>query len=190
MFNVDQFENGLINDSSFRQALIGSINDDNKLAWNTFHGNIDEDNDEFKSSTVNHQPLMAPKLISKLKNGIILEGSDVTFQVKLTGNPKPLVYWFKNGSPLICSTRVNCWQQKDYDDQSQQLNQQIITILHIHMALPEDSGYYTLLIENDLGHIVTSSHLIIEPMDELTRLKYFTSNYQPINLDQQQTISR
>lgn len=37
-----------------------------------------------------------------------------------------------------------------------------LAILHIHMALPEDAGYYTLLAENSNGRIACSAHLVIE----------------------------
>lgn len=37
-----------------------------------------------------------------------------------------------------------------------------LATLHIHMALPEDAGYYTLLAENTNGRIACSAHLVIE----------------------------
>lgn len=37
-----------------------------------------------------------------------------------------------------------------------------LAILYIHMALPEDAGYYTLLAENSNGRIACSAHLVIE----------------------------
>lgn len=37
-----------------------------------------------------------------------------------------------------------------------------VATLHIHMALPEDAGYYTLLAENTNGRIACSAHLVIE----------------------------
>ncbi|GIY10880.1 titin [Caerostris extrusa] len=63
---------------------------------------------------------------------------------------QPPITWFRNGQRIIASQRFKMTYTDD------------VATLHIHMALPEDAGYYTLLAENSNGRIACSAHLVIE----------------------------
>ena len=63
--------------------------------------------------------------------------------------------WFKNGQRIRESQRV------EMSHSSQQAT------LKIRVALPEDSGHYTLLSENPQGCTVSSAYLAIESSDQV-----------------------
>ena len=63
--------------------------------------------------------------------------------------------WFKNGQRIRESQRVEMSHS----------NQQ--ATLRIRVALPEDSGHYTLLSENPQGCTVSSAYLAIESSDQV-----------------------
>lgn len=63
--------------------------------------------------------------------------------------------WFKNGQRIKDSQRV----ETSYSNQQ--------ATLRIRVALPEDSGHYTLLSENPQGCTVSSAYLAIESSDQV-----------------------
>lgn len=63
--------------------------------------------------------------------------------------------WFKNGQRIRDSQRV----ETSYSNQQ--------ATLRIRVALPEDSGHYTLLSENPQGCTVSSAYLAIESSDQV-----------------------
>ncbi|CAN8024063.1 unnamed protein product, partial [Ixodes persulcatus] len=97
-------------------------------------------------------PISAPQIQQRPRNSKLLEGSDATFTVRIAGNPPAKVHWFRNGERLQASQRVTMEQQGS------------TYILRVHMALPEDAGYYTALAENSQGRVACSAHLVIEAM--------------------------
>jgi hypothetical protein len=97
-----------------------------------------------------NRPLSAPQIVDKPKNTRLLEGSEVTFQVNITGNPLPRVIWFKNGKRILQSQRCII----DFKDN--------IATLSILMVLPEDSGFYTLFTENKSGCALCSIYLYVD----------------------------
>lgn len=84
-------------------------------------------------------PPAPPQIAQKPRNSKLVEGSDATFQARVTSNPRPRVTWFKNGQRLIPSQKY----------QTQFSNQQ--AVLKIDKATAQDSGHYTLLAENPQG---------------------------------------
>lgn len=170
---MDTFEYRLLREVEFRESLFRRL--------------PGEEATEKAAPMDKTQPPSAPQIMARPRNSKLLEGSEATFQAKITGNPKPKVNksnkitfknnipsftmfiylrnwnfnitlmcprfqitWFKNGQRIISSQRF----QMSYTDD--------MAILHIHMALPEDAGYYTLLAENANGRIACSAHLVIE----------------------------
>lgn len=63
--------------------------------------------------------------------------------------------WFKNGQRIRDSQRV----EMSYSNQQ--------ATLRVRVALPEDSGHYTLLTENPQGCTVSSAYLAIESSDQV-----------------------
>lgn len=68
--------------------------------------------------------------------------------------------WFKNGQRIRDSQRV----ETSYSNQQ--------ATLRIRVALPEDSGHYTLLSENPQGCTVSSAYLAIESSDQVDQVPY------------------
>lgn len=68
--------------------------------------------------------------------------------------------WFKNGQRIRDSQRV----ETSYSNQQ--------ATLRIRVALPEDSGHYTLLSENPQGCTVSSAYLAIESSDQVDQAPY------------------
>ncbi|XP_035212215.1 LOW QUALITY PROTEIN: titin-like, partial [Stegodyphus dumicola] len=135
-FRVDTFEYRLLREVEFRESLFRRL--------------PGEEAPEKPAALDKTQPPSAPQITARPRNSKLLEGSEATFQAKITGNPKPKITWFKNGQRIFPSQRFKMSYKDD------------IAILHIHMALPEDAGYYTLLAENTNGRIACSAHLVIE----------------------------
>lgn len=112
------------------------------------------------------RPASAPQVLQKPRNSKILEGSNVTFQAKISGNPVPQVYWFKDGQPLVPSERVKITFKDN------------LVTLHIHMASPDDAGYYTLLLESRSGRVASSCHLVIESLSSDQKVSTSFQTYQ------------
>ena len=112
-------------------------------------------------------PQMAPEIVQKPNNIFSYEGDDLTFQTKVSGNPIPKIYWFKNGQPLKPTQRCHI----EYKDG--------VAYLHIHMLLPEDAACYTLLTENNFGLAIYSIKLNINYVND-----------ENVNINQRQEYRR
>ncbi|XP_014485703.1 PREDICTED: titin [Dinoponera quadriceps] len=141
-FKVDTFEYRLLRETEFRESIT-----------RRFVG----ESDTQISTTVDHTlgPVAPPQITQKPRNSKLIEGSDAVFTAKITGNPKPRLTWFKNGQRIKDSQRV----ETSYSNQQ--------ATLRIRVALPEDSGHYTLLSENPQGCTVSSAYLAIEASDQV-----------------------
>lgn len=128
----------MLNDAQFRQSLLTA-----------FECEVYNEN----SKSMLDGPQQAPEIVQKPKNVFCYEGDDLTFQVKVSGNPIPSIYWFKNGSPLTQTQRCRI----NYENG--------VVYLHIHMLLPEDAACYTLLTENNFGISIFSINLNIHDAD-------------------------
>ncbi|CAG0890532.1 unnamed protein product [Cyprideis torosa] len=135
-FRVDTFEYHLLRDSEFRERKLQ-------------RGPTEPEEPPSKPLP---GPIMPPDLQTKPRASKVLEGSDATFQAKIRGNPKPKVTWFKNGVRILASQRYTI----THDEKTQ------LAVLHIRMALPEDTGHYTMLAENGSGRVVSSAYLAVE----------------------------
>lgn len=80
--------------------------------------------------------------------------------------------WFKNGQRIRDSQRV----ETSYSNQQ--------ATLRIRVALPEDSGHYTLLSENPQGCTVSSAYLAIESSDQVDQVPYQTHQREFIKTQQ------
>jgi len=60
--------------------------------------------------------------------------------------------------------------------------------LRIRVALPEDSGHYTLLSENPQGCTVSSAYLAIESSDQVDQVSYQAHPREFIKTQQESTI--
>jgi len=137
-FIVETFEQRLLNETSYRE-----INTEQRQAQTPVPKYINYGS-----------PQSPPVLTQPLRNTKLLEGSTASFTVRYTANPDASVTWFHNGSRLVNSNRVSI------------TSRQHESTLAVRMILPEDSGHYTVLLENPLGCIVQSSQLFVDKLEE------------------------
>ncbi|RWS09309.1 titin-like isoform X1, partial [Dinothrombium tinctorium] len=145
-FRIDTFEYRLLREEEFRQTVIRQYTSKYEV-W------------EQERPAIPNQPLSAPQVLQKPRNSKLVEGSEATFQARLTSNPPPKTYWFHNGRKINSSQRHRISFENG------------IASLYINNVQPEDAGYYTLLAENNYGQAVCSAHLVIEASEARTSLK-------------------
>lgn len=138
-FNVEEFENSLLKDVKFRATLVGRC------------ALVDQ---QEAGQVIGGQLTAAPEIVQKPKNIFCYEGDDLTFQVKVSGNPIPRIYWFKNGQALSTSQRCRASYENG------------VVCLHIHMLMTEDAASYTLLTENQHGIAIFSINLNINIIND------------------------
>lgn len=135
-FMVETFEQRLLNETSYREE------------------NTEQRVTQHQAPVVTGVSQSPPVLIQPLRNTKLLEGSTAFFTARFTANPNATVTWFHNGRRLVASKRVAI---------SSKANE---STLAVRMILPEDSGHYTVLLENPLGCIVHSAQLFVDKLEE------------------------
>lgn len=85
--------------------------------------------------------------------------------------------WFKNGQRIRDTQRV----ETSYSNQQ--------ATLRIRVALPEDSGHYTLLCENPQGCTVSSAYLAIESSDQVDQVPYQAHQREFIKTQQMESTA-
>lgn len=86
-----------------------------------------------------------PPVIRKLMNDVtVQEGQPVQLECIITGNPYPMVTWYRNDQPI-----------PDSPDFQYQVNEHKVSLL-ITVAYPHDSGLYTCKAENPFGTATSS----------------------------------
>ena len=132
---MDTFEYRLIRESEFREALTRR----------------QPGEPEVVVSARKPGPLSPPQLQGKPRASKVQEGGSATFQARLAGNPPPRITWFKDGARVRPSPRV-CITEQDS-----------VVSLHLEQVMPQDTGHYTMLAENQAGCVVSSAFLAVEP---------------------------
>ena len=105
------------------------------------------------------QPLPA-KILKGLKNEQFRENDTIVLKALIAGNPHPRAAWYKNNMPLIMSQRHSC-----HNDETKR-----ICGIKIKNATPEDSGVYSLVIENPYGADDSSCQVVVMPPEPRQRL--------------------
>ncbi|XP_033210459.1 titin [Belonocnema kinseyi] len=141
-FKVDTFEYRVLRETEFRESIT-----------RRFMGESDSQISTNVDRTLG--PVSPPQITQKPRNSKLAEGSDAVFSSKISGNPKPRLTWFKNGQRISDSQRV----ETSYSNQQ--------ATLKVRVARPEDSGHYSLLVENPQGCTVSSAYLAIESSDQV-----------------------
>ncbi|XP_066544508.1 myosin light chain kinase, smooth muscle isoform X2 [Amia ocellicauda] len=96
----------------------------------------------------------APVFIKGLKDLKVMDGSQVSMAVEVTGNPKPEIVWLHNGKEIHESEDFHF--EKNGNEY----------ILFIQEVFPEDTGKYTCEVWNELGDVRTEAMLTVqEPQD-------------------------
>ncbi|XP_047657542.1 palladin isoform X3 [Tachysurus fulvidraco] len=91
-----------------------------------------------------------PRFTQKLRSQEVAEGSPITLECRVTGNPQPLVRWFCEGRELHHCPDIQIWQDDD------------LHTLVIAEAFEDDTGRYTCVASNALGADNTSAEVYIE----------------------------
>ncbi|KAM4798266.1 LOW QUALITY PROTEIN: obscurin-like [Urocitellus parryii] len=102
----------------------------------------------------------APMFLTELQNQEVQDGYPVSFDCVVTGQPVPIVRWFKDGKLL---------EEDDHYmiNEDQQGGHQLI----ITAVMPTDMGVYRCLVENSMGVSSTKAELRVE----LTSTDYDTA---------------
>lgn len=81
----------------------------------------------------------------------VMDGDEVCFTCRVTGNPKPRLLWLQNGRPIGHHREVRVTQTPDGH-----------AGLKINEVFPEDAGDYTCIARNKAGEARTTANLAVE----------------------------
>ncbi|XP_004373676.1 myosin light chain kinase, smooth muscle isoform X4 [Trichechus manatus latirostris] len=97
---------------------------------------------------------IAPVFLQGLSDLKVMDGSQVTMTVQVSGNPPPEVIWLHNGKEIQESEDFHFEQQGTHHS------------LYIQEVFPEDTGTYTCEAWNSAGEVRTQAVLMVqEPQD-------------------------
>ncbi|KAF6096003.1 palladin, cytoskeletal associated protein [Phyllostomus discolor] len=139
--------------SSCEQRLISEIE------YRLERSPVDESGDEVQYGDVPVENGVAPFFETKLKHYKIFEGMPVTFTCKVTGNPKPKIYWFKDGKQI--SPKNDHYSiQRDLDGTCS---------LHTTASTLDDDGNYTIMAANPQGRVSCTGRLMVQAVNQRGR---------------------
>uniref|UniRef100_A0ACB8E823 Uncharacterized protein n=1 Tax=Sphaerodactylus townsendi TaxID=933632 RepID=A0ACB8E823_9SAUR len=118
--------------SSFEQRLISEIE------FRLERTPVEESDDEVEHGEGPLDNSIAPYFDIKLKHYKIFEGMPVTFTCRVSGNPKPKIYWFKDGKQI--SKRSEHYKMQREPDGT--------CSLHTTVSTLDDDGNYTIMAAN------------------------------------------
>lgn len=139
--------------SSCEQRLISEIE------YRLERSPVDESGDEVQGGDVPVENGVAPFFEMKLKHYKIFEGMPVTFTCRVAGNPKPKIYWFKDGKQI--SPKSDHYTiQRDLDGTCS---------LHTSASTLDDDGNYTIMAANPQGRISCTGRLMVQAVNQRGR---------------------
>ncbi|XP_047443420.1 palladin isoform X3 [Mugil cephalus] len=139
--------------SSFEQRLISEIE------FRLERSPVEESDDEVQHDEHTVGQGVPPSLDQKLKHLKVFEGMPVTFSCKIHGDPKPKVYWFKDGKQI--SKRSEHYRiSRDPDGTCS---------LHTAAASLDDDGNYTLLAANPEGRVSCTGRMMVQAVNQRGR---------------------
>ncbi|KAJ8681424.1 hypothetical protein QAD02_017211, partial [Eretmocerus hayati] len=92
----------------------------------------------------------APAFVAKPFNQVVVEGSTVTLECAANGNPKPYVYWLKDGTSIDLAT---------LDSRYQRIGSSSLMIKNVR---EEDTGSYQCRAKNDLDSLDAMAELSVQ----------------------------
>ncbi|KAK1896979.1 Palladin [Dissostichus eleginoides] len=101
----------------------------------------------------------APSFLQKIKHYKVFEGMPVTFSCKVTGDPKPKVYWFKDGKQI--SKRSEHYRISRGSDGT--------SSLHTANASLDDDGNYTIMAGNPQGRVSCTGRMMVQAVNQRGR---------------------
>ncbi|XP_073748576.1 palladin isoform X7 [Callorhinus ursinus] len=157
VFNIQEPEEETANQeykvSSCEQRLISEIE------YRLERSPVDESGDDIQYGDVPVDNGVAPFFEMKLKHYKIFEGMPVTFTCRVTGNPKPKIYWFKDGKQ-ISPKNDHYTIQRDLDGTCS---------LHTTASTLDDDGNYTIMAANPQGRISCTGRLMVQAVNQRGR---------------------
>ncbi|NXI95007.1 PALLD protein, partial [Psophia crepitans] len=139
--------------SSFEQRLISEIE------YRLERSPVEESDDEVQHGDEPVDNSMSPYFEIKLKHYKIFEGMPVTFTCKVAGNPKPKIYWFKDGKQI--SKRSDHYRiQREPDGTCS---------LHTAASTLDDDGNYTIMAANPQGRVSCTGRLMVQAVNQRGR---------------------
>ncbi|KAF6306834.1 palladin, cytoskeletal associated protein [Rhinolophus ferrumequinum] len=157
VFNIQEPEEETANQeyrvSSCEQRLISEIE------YRLERSPVDESGDEAQYGDMPVENGVAPFFEMKLKHYKIFEGMPVTFTCRVTGNPKPKIYWFKDGKQ-ISPKNDHYTIQRDLDGTCS---------LHTTASTLDDDGNYTIMAANPQGRVSCTGRLMVQAVNQRGR---------------------
>ncbi|XP_053315880.1 palladin [Spea bombifrons] len=139
--------------SSFEQRLISEIE------YRLERSPVEESDDEVEHDDEEVENATPPQFETKLRHYKIFEGVPATFTCKVTGNPKPKIYWFKDGKQI--SVRSEHYRiQREPDGTCS---------LHTSAAALDDDGNYTIMAANPQGRVSCTGRLMVQAVNQRGR---------------------
>ncbi|NXE36788.1 PALLD protein, partial [Ptilorrhoa leucosticta] len=139
--------------SSFEQRLISEIE------YRLERSPVEESDDEVQHGDEPIDNNMSPYFEIKLKHYKVFEGMPVTFTCKVAGNPKPKIYWFKDGKQI--SKRSDHYRiQREPDGTCS---------LHTAASTLDDDGNYTIMAANPQGRVSCTGRLMVQAVNQRGR---------------------
>ncbi|XP_012512571.1 PREDICTED: palladin [Propithecus coquereli] len=139
--------------SSCEQRLISEIE------YRLERSPVDESRDEVPYGEAPVESGVAPFFETKLKHYKIFEGMPVTFTCRVAGNPKPKIYWFKDGKQI--SPKSDHYTiQRDLDGTCS---------LHTAASSLDDDGNYTVMAANPQGRVSCTGRLMVQAVNQRGR---------------------
>ncbi|XP_045058702.2 palladin isoform X2 [Desmodus rotundus] len=139
--------------SSCEQRLISEIE------YRLERSPVDESGDEVQHGDAPVENGVAPFFATKLKHYKAFEGVPVTFTCKVAGNPKPKIYWFKDGKQ-ISAKNDHYSIQRDLDGTCS---------LHTTASTLDDDGNYTIMAANPQGRVSCTGRLMVQAVNQRGR---------------------
>uniref|UniRef100_A0A1A8KW65 Palladin n=1 Tax=Nothobranchius kuhntae TaxID=321403 RepID=A0A1A8KW65_NOTKU len=139
--------------SSFEQRLISEIE------FRLERSPVEESDDDVQHDEDSAGRGVAPSFDQKLKHYKVFEGMPVTFSCEVKGDPKPKVYWFKDGKQI--SKRSEHYRiSRDPDG---------TCFLHTAAASLDDDGNYTILAANPDGRVSCTGRMMVQAVNQRGR---------------------
>uniref|UniRef100_A0A8C1WDX8 Palladin n=1 Tax=Cyprinus carpio TaxID=7962 RepID=A0A8C1WDX8_CYPCA len=164
VFNTQQVEEEPVTQeykvSSFEQRLISEIE------FRLERSPVEESDDDIQHDE-DTPGEVAPFFDQKLKHYKVFEGMPVTFSCKVIGDPKPKVYWFKDGKQI--SKRSEHYRiSRDPDGTCS---------LHTAAASLDDDGNYTIMAGNPAGRVSCTGRMMVQAVNQRGRSQRSTPGH-------------
>uniref|UniRef100_A0AAR2JRV9 Palladin n=1 Tax=Pygocentrus nattereri TaxID=42514 RepID=A0AAR2JRV9_PYGNA len=147
--------------SSFEQRLISEIE------FRLERSPVEESDDDVQHDEDATGECVAPFFDQKLKHYKVFEGMPVTFSCKVIGDPKPKVYWFKDGKQI--SKRSEHYRiSRDPDGTCS---------LHTAASSLDDDGNYTIMAGNPAGRVSCTGRMMVQAVNQRGRSQRSTPGH-------------